>query len=62
MAQCILSDEREEPTTKNTPLSKENFPDKQKLREFSITKPVKELLKAGNTIEGKDQHKTNPNN
>ena len=44
-----------------------SFSDKQKLREFSTTKPalqqmIKELLKAGNTREGKDQHKTNPNN
>ena len=36
-----------------------NLTDKQKLREFSTTKPalqqmLKELLKAGNTIEGKD--------
>ena len=36
-----------------------SFPDKQKLREFSTTKPalqqmLKELLKAGNTREWKD--------
>ena len=37
----------------------------QKLREFSITKPalqqmLKELVWAGNTREGKDLQKTNP--
>ena len=42
-----------------------NFPDKQKLREFSTTKPslqqtLKEFLKAGNTREGKDLQKINP--
>ena len=42
-----------------------NFPDKQKLREFSTTKPavqqiLKELLYTGNTKEGKDLHKINP--
>ena len=41
-----------------------SFPDKQKLREFSTTKPalqelLKELLYKGNTIEGKDLHKIN---
>jgi len=44
-----------------------NFPDKQKLREFSITKPslqqrLKEFLEAGNTREGKDLQKINQNN
>ena len=39
-----------------------SFPEKQKSREFSITKPalqqmLKELLKAGNTREGKDLQK-----
>ena len=39
--------------------------DKQKLREFSITKPalqqmLKELLQTGNTREGKDLHSINP--
>ena len=38
------------------------FQDKQKLREFSTTKPalqqmLKELLQAGNTREGKDLQK-----
>ena len=38
------------------------FTDKQKLREFSTTKPalqrmLKELLQAGNTREGKDNNK-----
>ena len=42
-----------------------NFPDKQKLREFSTTKPslqqtLKEFLKAGNTREGKDLQTINP--
>ena len=42
-----------------------NFPDKQKLREFSTTKPVlqqmlKQILKAGKTREGKDLQKINP--
>ena len=42
-----------------------SFPDKQKLREFSTTKPalqqmLKKLLQAGNTREGKDLQKTNP--
>ena len=42
-----------------------SFPDKQKLREFSTTKPVlqqmlKELLQAGNTRGGKDLQKINP--
>ena len=42
-----------------------NFPDKQKLREFSTTKAafqqkLKELLQAGNTREGKDLQKINP--
>ena len=42
-----------------------SFPDKQKLREFSITKPalqqmLKELAWAGNTREGKDLQKINP--
>ena len=42
-----------------------SFPDKQKLREFSTTKPalqqmLKELLYAGNTREGKDLQKINP--
>ena len=41
-----------------------SFPDKQKLREFSITKPalqqmLKELLLAGNTREGKDLQRIN---
>ena len=41
-----------------------SFPDKQKLREFSTTKPplpqmLKELLYAGNASEGKDLHKIN---
>ena len=44
-----------------------SFPDKQKLREFSTTKPVlqqmlKELLYAGNTREGKELQKSTPNN
>ena len=39
--------------------------DKQKLREFSITKPplqqmLKDLLQTGNTREGKDLHSINP--
>ena len=43
-----------------------SFPDKQKLREFSTTKPalqkmLKELLQAGNTREGKDLQKRNLN-
>ena len=42
-----------------------SFPDKQKLREFSTTKPalqqmLKKLLQAGNTGEGKDLQKINP--
>ena len=42
-----------------------SFPDKQKLREFSTTKPasqqmLKDLLQAGNTTEGKDLQKINP--
>ena len=42
-----------------------SFPDKQKLREFSTTKPalqqmLKKLLQAGNTREGKDLQKINP--
>ena len=42
-----------------------SFPDKQKLREFSTTKPalqhmLKELLEAGNTRERKDLQKINP--
>ena len=42
-----------------------SFIDKQKLREFSTTKPalqhvLKELLQAGNTRERKDLHKINP--
>ena len=42
-----------------------SFPDKQKLREFSTTKPalqqmLKELLQARNTREGKDLQKINP--
>ena len=42
-----------------------SFIDKQKLREFSTTKPalqkiLKELLYAGNTREGKDLQKINP--
>ena len=41
-----------------------SFPDKQKLREFSTIKlalqqMLKELLKAGNTREGKDVRKIN---
>ena len=44
-----------------------NFPDKQKLREFSIIKPalqeiLKELFWAGKTRKGKDLHKINSNN
>ena len=43
----------------------ESFKDKQKLREFSTTKPasqqmLKDLLQAGNTTEGKDLQKINP--
>ena len=43
------------------------FTDKQKLREFSTTKPalqqmLKELLYAGNTKEGKDLQKQTQNN
>ena len=43
------------------------FTDKQKLREFSTTKPalqqmLKELLQAGNTREGKDLQKQTQNN
>ena len=43
-----------------------SFSDKQKLREFSTTKPalqqmLKELLYTGNTREGKDLQKINPN-
>jgi len=70
----IFSDEREEPTTKSTLLRKtfiqidgeiKSFPDKQKLREFSTTKPdlqrmLRELLQAENIREGKDLHKINP--
>ena len=42
-----------------------SFSDKQKLREFSTTKPalqqmLKELLYTGNTREGKDLQKINP--
>ena len=42
-----------------------SFPDKQKLREFSTTKPalqqmLKELLYAGNIREGKDLQQINP--
>ena len=42
-----------------------NFPDKEKLREVSTTKPalqqmLKEVLQAGNTRKGKDIHKINP--
>ena len=42
-----------------------SFPDQQKLREFSTTKPAlqqkaKELLWAGNTREGKHLQKINP--
>ena len=42
-----------------------SFPDKQKLREFSTTKPasqqvLKELLYAGNTREGRDLQIINP--
>ena len=42
-----------------------SFPDKQKLREFSTTKPdlqqmLRELLQAENIREGKDLHKINP--
>ena len=48
MAPYIQSVEREEPTTKNTLPSKtsvqtseiKSFPDKQKLKEFSTTKPA----------------------
>ena len=41
------------------------FPDKQRLRKFSTTKPalqrmLEELLEAQNTKEGKDLHKINP--
>ena len=41
-----------------------SFPDKQKLRELSTTKPafqqiLKELLWAGNTRQGKDQQEIN---
>ena len=41
-----------------------SLPDKQKLREFSTTKPAfqqmpKELLQAGTTKEGKDPHRIN---
>ena len=41
-----------------------SFPNKQKLRQFSTTKPalqqmLKELLQAGNTREGKDLPKEN---
>ena len=41
-----------------------SFPDKQKLREFSTTKPalqqmLNELLQAGNTREGKDLQQIN---
>ena len=41
-----------------------SLPDKQKLREFSTTKPAfqqmpKELLQAGTTKEGKDRHRIN---
>jgi len=43
-----------------------SFPDKKKLIEFSTTKPtlqqiLKELLEAGNTRQGKDLQKINPN-
>ena len=42
-----------------------SFPDKQKLREFSTSKPalpqmLKGFIQAGNTREGKDLHKMNP--
>ena len=42
-----------------------SFPDKQKLREFSTTKPdlqqmLRELLQAENIREGKDLHQKNP--
>ena len=43
-----------------------SFTDKQKLREFSTTKPtlqiLKELLKTGNTKERKDSQKQTQNN
>ena len=44
-----------------------SFTDKQKLREFSTTKPalqqmLKEILQAGNTREGKDLQKQTQNN
>ena len=44
-----------------------SFTDKQKLREFSTTKPdlqqmLKELLKVGNTRQEKDLQKQTPNN
>ena len=44
-----------------------SFTDKQKLRQFSITKPtlqqmLKELLQAGNTIEGKGLQNLTQNN
>ena len=43
-----------------------SFPGEQKLKEFSTTKPAlqqmpEELLQAGNTTEGKDPQKINPN-
>ena len=72
MAWYIESDEREEPTTKNTQQDSfgfdgeiKSFPDKHKLREFSTTKPalqqmLNELIYAGNTREGRDLWKVNP--
>ena len=44
----------------------QRFPGKQKLREFSTTKPalqqmLKELLQTGNTREGQDLQKNKPN-
>ena len=54
MAWYICSDEREQPATKNTLSSKtliqiwevKSFPDKQKLKEFSTTKPaLRQMLK-----------------
>ena len=55
MAWYIWSDEREEPATKNTLSSKtliqiwevKSFPDKQKLKEFSITKSVLRQMLTG---------------
>ena len=68
MAQYILSVEREQPTNNNTqPDSSSDLVEKSKALQTSqsttkppITQILKELLKAGNTREGKDLQKINP--